>query len=87
MAVISEISLDINYAALLHHQPFLNALDVRNAQLIFPIETNDPRSAQSAADTLPRARLFSAGTDLRQPGRGNFLRRPHFGDRPADQAR
>jgi hypothetical protein len=36
LALISEVSLDINYAALLHHQPFLNALDVRNAQLTLP---------------------------------------------------
>src|SRR4029077_8926225 len=33
LALISEISLDINYAALIHHEPFLNALDVRNAQI------------------------------------------------------
>jgi hypothetical protein len=36
LAVISQVSLDINYAALLHHQPFLNALDVRNAQVTLP---------------------------------------------------
>ena len=36
LAVISEIALDINYAALLHHQPFLNALDVRGAELTIP---------------------------------------------------
>jgi hypothetical protein len=40
LAVISEVALDINYAALLHHQPFLNALDVRGAQLTIP--TNLP---------------------------------------------
>src|SRR5712692_7811025 len=32
LAVISEIALDINYAALIHHEPFLNEIDVRNAQ-------------------------------------------------------
>ncbi len=37
VALISEVSLDINYAALFHHRPFLNALDVRNAQLTLPI--------------------------------------------------
>jgi hypothetical protein len=37
LAVISEISLDINYAALIHHEPFLNALDVRNAQITLPL--------------------------------------------------
>src|SRR3954452_6586290 len=37
VALISEVSLDINYAALIHNEPFLNALDVRDAQITFPI--------------------------------------------------
>ena len=37
LAVVSEISLDINYAALFHHQPFLNALDIRNGNLAIPL--------------------------------------------------
>src|SRR5205809_1670751 len=45
LALISEISLDINYAALIHRQPFLNALDVRDAQITFPLKT-----AQGKAD-------------------------------------
>src|SRR3954468_16304051 len=36
LAVISEVALDINYGALLHHQAFLNALDVRGAELTIP---------------------------------------------------
>jgi hypothetical protein len=36
LAVISEVALDINYAALLHDKPFLNALDVRGAELTIP---------------------------------------------------
>src|ERR1700751_4874381 len=39
LALISEVSLDINYAALIHHEPFLNALDVRDAQITFPFKT------------------------------------------------
>jgi len=48
VAVISEVSLDINYAALLNHQPFLNALDVRDAQLTLPVAAGQkqPRAAQ-----------------------------------------
>jgi len=38
LALISEISLDINYAALIHHEPFLNAIDVRNAQITLPLK-------------------------------------------------
>lgn len=37
LAVVSEISLDINYAALFHRQPFLNALDIRNGDLTIPL--------------------------------------------------
>jgi len=49
LAVISEIALDINYAALLHHQPFLNALDVRGAELTIP--------ARAAGSTTPNPRI------------------------------
>jgi AsmA-like protein len=38
LALINEVSLDINYAALIHRQPFLNALDVRNAEIILPFK-------------------------------------------------
>ncbi|MBA3960832.1 MAG: hypothetical protein H0X40_02890 [Chthoniobacterales bacterium] len=37
LAVVSEISLDINYAALFHHEPFLNAIDIRNGDLTIPL--------------------------------------------------
>src|SRR6266581_1859991 len=37
LALINEVSLDINYAALIHHEPFLNAIDVRNAQITLPL--------------------------------------------------
>jgi len=46
LAVISEIALDVNYAALIHHQPFLNALDVRNAQITLPLKNPDGKSDQ-----------------------------------------
>ena len=47
LAQVSEVSLDINYAALLHHEPFLNALDIRNAQITVPL-----RSADGQADKV-----------------------------------
>src|SRR6266513_2951985 len=44
IAQISRISLDVNYAALLQHQPFLNAIDIRNAQVTLPLpEGADPK--------------------------------------------
>jgi AsmA-like C-terminal region len=47
LGLISEVSLDINYAALLHHQPFLNALDVRNAQLTLPFADSDRKTTHA----------------------------------------
>src|SRR5438552_1356594 len=47
LARISEISLDINYAALIHHEPFLNALDVRNAQITLPLKTAEGEVEQA----------------------------------------
>ena len=44
LALISEISLDINYAAFFHHQPFLNALDVRDAQITLPLKRGDNKN-------------------------------------------
>ena len=46
-AVISELSLDINYAALLHRQPFLNAVDIRNANVTFPDPDGAPRKTKA----------------------------------------
>ena len=47
LAVISEVSLDINYAALLHRQPFLNALDIRDADVRFPHPGGDPKAPRA----------------------------------------
>src|ERR1700726_4503296 len=47
LALISEISLDINYAALLHRQPFLNAIDIRNAQIWLPLNAPEKRMRQA----------------------------------------
>jgi AsmA-like C-terminal region len=52
VAEISRISLDVNYAALLQRQAFLNAIDIRNAQVTLPLpEGVDPN--------LPRAQIKS----------------------------
>ncbi|MEP6821428.1 MAG: AsmA-like C-terminal region-containing protein [Chthoniobacterales bacterium] len=47
IAVISELSLDINYAALLHRQPFLNAIDIRNADVTFPNPGGNPKAPRA----------------------------------------
>ena len=47
LAVISEVSLDINYAAIFHRQPFLNALDIREADVTFPNLGTDPNAPKA----------------------------------------
>jgi hypothetical protein len=44
--LISEVSLDINYAALIHNEPFLNALDVRDADIIFPLKRSEGKTSR-----------------------------------------
>src|SRR2546421_3996522 len=57
LAVISEVSLDINYAALIHHEPFLNALDVRDAQITFPIKSAEGKASRAQLTNL-RAHIY-----------------------------
>ncbi len=57
LALISEVSLDINYAALIHHEPFLNALDVRDAQIILPFKTADEKGNRAVLTNL-RAHVY-----------------------------
>jgi hypothetical protein len=44
LVAISEVALDINYAALFHRQSFLNAIDIRNADLTFPVAAGNPNA-------------------------------------------
>ena len=56
LALVSEISLDINYAAFFHRQPFLNAIDVRNAQIWLPFTGGGPEKQSRQ----PRLKNFRA---------------------------
>jgi hypothetical protein len=55
LAFISEIALDINYAAFFHHQPFLNALDIRSAEVTLPL-----KGPQGKKTERPQLRKFHA---------------------------
>src|SRR5262249_47896792 len=57
LALISQISLHINYAALIHHEPFLNALDVRGAQITFPMKTAEGKASRAQVTNL-RAHIY-----------------------------
>ncbi|MEY2602956.1 MAG: hypothetical protein QOH31_727, partial [Verrucomicrobiota bacterium] len=57
VALITEVSLDINYAALFHHQPFLNALDIRDAQLTLPMSGLKGKTGQAQLTNF-RAHIY-----------------------------
>ena len=57
LAIVSEIALDINYAALFHHQPFLNALDIQNAQIILPLQGDEQKVERPLLKNL-RAHIY-----------------------------
>src|SRR5438046_9426123 len=57
LALISEVSHDINYAALIHREPFLNALDVRDAEITLPLKLAD-RKMDKAQLTNFRAHVY-----------------------------
>jgi len=57
LAIISEIALDINYAALIHHQPFLNALDIQNAQITLPLKSAEGKTSKPLLRNL-RAHVY-----------------------------
>src|SRR4051812_48193505 len=57
LALVSEISLDINYAAFFHRQPFLNAIDVRNAQIWLPFTSDDKQAPRPRLKDF-RARVY-----------------------------
>src|SRR6266480_1776614 len=57
LARVSEISLDINYAAFIHRQPFLNALDVRNAQITLPLKGADGKIQKAQINNF-RAHVY-----------------------------
>src|SRR6476660_8512251 len=89
LALISEVSLDINYAALIHHEPFLNALDVRDAQITFPIKTTEGKTSRAQVTNL-RAHIYfppeqiyvsqAEGTfcGIRVSARGQLIKRADY---------
>src|ERR1700719_2844971 len=57
LALVSEISLDINYAAFFHRQPFINAVDSRNAQIWLPLNAPEKRMRQARVKNF-RAHVY-----------------------------
>jgi hypothetical protein len=95
LAVISEIALDINYAALLHHQPFLNALDVHGAELTIPTrlagtKAPNPRITQFRAHVyFPPEQIYVSQAEgffcgLRISATGQLIKRNDY--KPSKEA-
>jgi hypothetical protein len=57
LAIISQIALDVNYGALIHHQPFLNAVDVQNARITLPGRNGDNKNPKPILTNL-RAHIY-----------------------------
>jgi hypothetical protein len=94
LALISEVSLDINYAALIHHEPFLNALDVRNAQIILPFKTAEEKNDKALLTNLrahvyfPPEQIFVSQAEgifcgIRISATGQLIKRENYQASPA----
>jgi hypothetical protein len=90
IAQISRISLDVNYAALLQHQPFLNAIDIRNAQVSLPLPGGtDPHAPHAEIRNLhahiyfPPEQIYVSQADgifcgIRVSATGQLIRRNDY---------
>ncbi len=97
LAVVSEISLDINYAALFHHQPFLNALDIRNGDLAIPLPPVEGQVAKAELKSFrahvyfPPERIEVSQAEgifcgIRISASGQLIKREPYQQSPQDSA-
>ncbi len=94
LALISEVSLDINYAALIHNQSFLNSLDVRDAQITLPLKMAAGKGEKAQLTNL-RAHVYfppeqiyvsqAEGTfcGIRISAAGQLIKRQNYQPSPA----
>src|SRR5215813_1434248 len=94
LALITEVSLDINYAALIHHEPFLNALDVRNAQIVLPFRTAEEKGDRVVLTNLrahiyfPPEQIYVSQAEgifcgIRISATGHLIKRENYQSSPA----
>jgi len=58
MATIDRVDLDINLTNLLHSRPFLDAVNLRNANLSLPVNPDDPKSERVQVSELNARIIF-----------------------------
>src|SRR5437879_7466698 len=89
VALISEVSLDINYAALFHNEPILNALDVRDAQITFPLKTAEGKISRPQLTNFrahiyfPPEQIYVSQAEvtfrgMRVSARGQLIKRENY---------
>jgi len=94
VALISEVSLDINYAALVHNEPFLNALDVRDAQITFPLKTVEGKTSRPQLTNFrahiyfPPEQIYVSQAEgifcgIRISARGQLIKRENYQPSPS----
>src|SRR5213080_4356491 len=94
VALISEVSLDINYAALFHNEPFLNALDVRDAQITFPLKTAEGKTSKPQLTNFrahiyfPPEQIYVSQAEgifcgIRVSARGQLIKRENYQASPS----
>jgi hypothetical protein len=94
VALISELSLDINYAALIHNEPFLNALDVRDADIIFPLKTAEGKTSRPQLTNFrahiyfPPEQIYVSQAEgifcgIRVSARGQLIKRGNYQPSPS----
>jgi hypothetical protein len=94
VALISEVSLDINYAALVHNEPFLNALDVREAQITFPLKTAEGKTTRPQLTNFrahiyfPPEQIYVSQAEgvfcgIRVSARGQLIKRENYQQSPS----
>jgi hypothetical protein len=94
VALISEVSLDINYAALVHNEPFLNALDVRDAQITFPLKTAEGKTSRPQLTNFrahiyfPPEQIYVSQSEgilcgIRVSARGQLIKRENYQPSPS----
>ena len=58
LATIDRVALDINFTNLLHGRAFLDAVDLRNADLSLPVNSDDPQSERVKVSNLNARIIF-----------------------------
>jgi hypothetical protein len=67
LAQINNISLDINYANLFQHEPALNAVDLRGARIVIPLDPSKPSGEKIRLTNFNARIYFLAGRiEIRQ---------------------